>query len=356
MAQSYSLEKFPLCSVIINNFNQRKITERCLERVFRSKYQPFEVIVVDNGSTDDSGEFLRNLAGKESRLKLAMNKENLGPAAGRNQAAAIARGKYLAFLDNDTLPQTDWLIAPIRLMETNPLVGICQSKIVSLDNRRELESVGDFINQWGFLVSRNHLHEIDRGQFDKNARIFNAKSAAMTVRKKAFDLVDGFDPDYFIYVEETDFCWRVQLVGYQVWYVYNSLVRHQFGGTKITSSGDQHRRVRFHGTKNYLTTVFKNVGRENLVSIFLPHLFFWKIFSLFMLIRGKVKSFFYIWGGILWFFSNIFKQWEKRKKIQNQRKINDRRLFASLMKRRGLYYYYSSFRRAVHEGIREAGD
>lgn len=341
----------PLVSVVIANYNGKQFLSRCLETVFNSTYKNIEVIVVDNGSVDNS---LPETKAKfnDTRLKLIALEKNFGPAYARNRGIEIAQGKYIAFLDNDTETEKDWIEKPVQVMEEDEKIGVCQCKLLLLKDPQKLDYVGDYLSQFGFLVQKATANEIDKGQYDSNFEILSAKSAAMIVRKELIDKTGGFDEDYFIYVEETDLCWRGWLAGYKAIFVPESRVYHLFGGSALSlGNAKQNYFAKFHGTKNYITTLLKNLGTFNAIKIIPVHIALWAGLAFWVLIHKKTIDSKNIFKGIFWVFMNLGLILKKRRQIQSIRVVSDRELMPRIMKKQSFNYFYKKATTAQNVGL-----
>lgn len=337
------MKKQPLVSVVIVNYNASKFLLACLNSVFLNRYPNFEVIVVDNGSIDGSVEDVLEAYGNKNNFELIKNKKNLGPSLARNLGVKNAKGKYLAFLDNDTLPQADWLVYLVKAMEENPKIGAVQCKLLLAKNRKHLDYVGDYLSQYGFLVQKCQTEEEDKGQYDSEFEILSAKSAGMGMRKDVFDKIGGFDPDYFIYVEETDLGWRVWLAGYKIIFVPQSVVYHEFGTTTIINPTLQNYSAKFHGTKNYIMTLTKNLETVNLIKILPVHVFLWICIALWLILKKQYKSGLYVFKGIGWDIIHTPAILRKRKKVQDKRVVSDQQIFPIVFKKVAFSYFYQKF-------------
>ncbi|MGC9203262.1 MAG: glycosyltransferase family 2 protein, partial [Thermoproteota archaeon] len=206
----------PMVSVIIINYNGKNYLKNCLEHVLASDYDSFEIIVVDNGSKDGSSELVEQIANRTDRkIILLTNPTNIGLGKAQNQATKLASGKIFAFLDNDTKPDSKWLREAVKLFE-NPRIGAVQCKLLLDGKDGVIDSIGSYLGV-GFLVHRVPPSRVkDTSQFSNVDEIFSTKGAAMLVRKKVFEEIGGFDPDYFLYEEEMDLCWRIWLAGYKI--------------------------------------------------------------------------------------------------------------------------------------------
>lgn len=337
-------------SVVIVTYNGKKYVDQCLGAVFASDYRDTEVIVVDNGSSDGTPSFLREKYGRRGNFRLVALDKNYGPAYARNKGVEKAVGKYLAFLDNDTKPDPDWLSEPVQLMEKDDSIGACQCKLLLMDEPDRIDYVGDYLSQFGFLVQRARYREKDEGQFDEPVEIFSAKSAGMVVRREAFEKAGGFDPDYFIYVEETDLAWRIWLAGYRIVFSPHSVVFHKFGTTAVIMGGRQLFMIRAYGCRNYLTTLLKNLGTQALIKIFPIHFLLWWGMAFFLILKGKVKESCFVVSGIVDFVFHLKSCYRKRVEIQKNRLVSDQDLLPRIMKRRSLSYFLEKWRSSSSGG------
>jgi len=339
--------KNPLVSIIIINYNGYYLLKNCLLSILKNKYSNYEIIIADNGSTDGTLEKIKtDFKNNLSKIKILALKKNFGPAAARNKAFKISKGEIISFLDNDTQVNPNWITNALKLFQTNPKIGVIQSKLLLLDQKNKIDYVGELLGNFGFLKPIASYGEIDKGQYNQNYHILAAKSAGMFITKKAFITAGQFDPDYFIFMEETDLGWRVWLNGYQNIFCLDSIVYHQFSSTKnIVDPDFNNYLVRFHGTKNYIQTLIKNLSSKNLIKILPIHLFLWLSLAIYLLFTGKFKSSKNIFCGIGWNFVNLPKILSKRKTVQKNRTISDKKMFIDqkLMVKTKLSHYIYRF-------------
>lgn len=348
----YSLEKEPFISVVVVNYNAEKYLESCLASVLNCDYSNFEVIVVDNGSKDGSQELVEETSRKNEKVKLIKNETNLGLAIARNQGIKMAKGKYVAFIDNDTRVHPFWLSEATKILELNPKIGACQCKLILDGTDNLVDSIGEYLGQYGFLV---HLvppgEEKDRGQFSHITEILAPKGAGMIVRKDVLNKINGFDDDYFIYVGETDLSWRIWLQGYKVVLIPNSIVYHKFGTSSVVLPEEINYLVKFHGTKNCISTLIKNLGFKNLLKILPVHIVMWLGIALFFLLKRQCKSTKWILQGVFWNFANHRNLMKKRKIVQKQRTVIDKEIFPKIMKKRSFKYFAGKLKRKKKVGL-----
>jgi GT2 family glycosyltransferase len=329
-------------SVIIVNYNGKEYADKCINSVFFSKSNNLEIILVDNGSLDGSIEYLKNkyLSFGNRFIRVSLEK-NYGPALARNKGVERANGKYLCFLDNDTEVEENWANIAITEFEKDDCLGVVQCKLILSKERSKLDYVGEYLGQNGFLVQRAQAGEIDNGQHDEKVKILAAKSAGMFIRHSVFKKINGFDSDYFIYVEETDLGWRSWLAGYETRFISDSIVYHEFGTSTVILGKDKNNyNAKFHGCKNYILTLFKNLDSYNLFKILPLHIALWLGLAWYALIlKWDGKAFWWIHKGVFWNLINLKINLRKRRIIQENRIINDKDLFKIILKKKPFMYF-----------------
>lgn len=334
-----------LFSIVIVNYNGFEYAKACVASILENNYADVEPIVVDNGSTDGSVARLKEAFG--DRVTVVPLQDNIGPSGARNEGVKVARGEFLGFLDNDTEVHPDWILEAKKLFDEKPDAGILQCKLLLIKERDKIDYAGEWMGPNGFLVHVGNAGAPNDGRFEDVVEILAAKSAGMFMRRVAFDAVGGFDPDYFIMVEETDLGWRNWLAGYTAYLAPRSHVYHHFSTSwSILGEVKALRNARFHGTKNYIMTHIKNAGAKFLVWRLPRHVFIWVGFSLFRLLGGNVREFGFIWQGLIWNLVHLPTTLEKRREIQAFRKIDDDALFARVMRQESLFKKVSDYLRS----------
>lgn len=284
----------PLVAIVILNYNGRKYLEKFLPSVMATNYQPLQIVVADNGSTDDSLEFLAN---SYPEITLLKNQLNLGFAGGYNWALQLVDAPYYVLLNSDVEVTPDWVNPVIALMEQNPNIAACQPKLLSYNNSRLFEyagASGGWIDFLGYPFTRGRVFDVceeDNKQYDVAAHIFWASGAAMFVRASVFHEMKGFDPYFFAHQEEIDLCWRMQLKGYELMVCPESVVYHVGAGT-LPRGG---RKV-FLNFRNNLILLCKNLPLRELI---------WKLPVRFFL--DAVSAWKGLLQGDLFFFTAIVK-------------------------------------------------
>jgi riboflavin kinase/FMN adenylyltransferase len=243
-------------AIVILNYNTRKHLETYLPSVVA--YSPgARIILADNGSPDDSIDFVKKQFPSVEILDL---KQNFGFAEGYNQALAQVKADIYVVLNSDVEVTAGWMEPVLNAMRTNPLIGIAQPKIMAWRDKTKYEyagAAGGWIDALGYPFCRGRIFnvlETDTGQYDEPQACFWAAGAAFFIRAELYHDFGGFDGDYFAHNEEIDLCWRVKRAGYGVWCIPQSVVYHLGGGTLEYESP---RKV-FLNFRNSLLTLLKN--------------------------------------------------------------------------------------------------
>jgi len=223
----------PLVSIVIPVWNKVDYTRRCLEKIIENTPGDlFEVVVVDNASTDGTAELLASMEGD---AKVVKNPRNEGFVLACNQGAAASDGKYVLFLNNDTAPQPGWLEALVAEAERDPRVGAVGAKLVYPDGN--LQEAGGIVfsdaSGWNFGKG----DDPERPAYQEPCEVDYCSGAVLLVRKDLFDRLGGFDLRYApAYYEDTDLCFGLRSLGFQVRYCPTSVVIHHEGVTAGTST------------------------------------------------------------------------------------------------------------------------
>lgn len=330
-------------SIVIVNFNGISYLESCIDSILKSKYKNFEIVVVDNGSTDGTKDLFAKKYSNYSQISCLFLDQNYGPSMARNIGVANSNGQYLCFVDNDTIIDKFCLSEGVKTLSSSKYIGACQCKLLLMDDPQKIDYAGDYLTKVGFLKQIFTAGDLAKNVPNKNYEIFAAKSAGMMVKRSAFYLAGGYDNDYFIYMEETDLCWRIWLAGYKIVFSPKSIILHKFGTTNRLFPGFQTYLARFHGPKNYLQTLIKNLSAVELIKILPINIIIWLGVALQQIISFKFMSGIYILLGLLWIPLNIVKVIKKRVLVQKNRKINDLRLFKHVMRSGSFGYFFSKY-------------
>lgn len=221
----------PKVSILITNYNGSVFILPCLESLAEQSFRDFEIIFIDNNSTDDSlikaNEVIKELSFKFPISIITLHK-NLGFTGGNTEGFRSSRAEYIALLNNDTEVDRIWLQEFVNTMDSNPEVGICASKLL-IYGTQTIDSAGD-----GYATT---LKGYKRGEGESSGKyrndefIFGACAGAALYRRKMLDEIGFFDEDFFLIHEDTDLNLRAQLSGWKVKYVPSAVVHHKVRST-----------------------------------------------------------------------------------------------------------------------------
>jgi len=309
-------ESCPSVSIIIVNFNGRELLRQCLITLFNTDYPNYEIVVVDNASTDGSLTEIKESFGSDSRIKVVENSENVGHAEGCNIGARMTKSKYLVFLDSDIeFKAENWLWELVKVMENDYSVGLAQAKIVLAEDKSCLDYVCVAVDGLGTWAA-NYGSKEER--LKENFEIFAASSGCCIIRREVFSQVGGFDADYFIYDDDTDLSLRARLLGYRVLFVPSAVVVHRGGVLRgITSN------TLYHSSKNRLYTALKNYELRNAWWRFSVLAFFTFIVSIGFFAVKKHDEAKATLKGLMNPIRTLPKIWRKRLLFQSKRRVRD---------------------------------
>lgn len=221
-------------SIIIVNYNTWSLTIDCIRSIFDKTHGvSFEVIVVDNASSDASVVNIRN---NFPNISLIESNENLGFGRANNLAALSASGKYLFFLNSDTVLLNDAITILKEYMDSHPLVGICGGNLFDGNmqpNHSHLRLFPSILNDVDMaakrLFSKFLIKNMQFNSSELPIEVAYITGADMMISKDLFERISGFDPDFFLYYEETELSYRVNKLGYKIFNVPSSKIIHYEG-------------------------------------------------------------------------------------------------------------------------------
>lgn len=312
----------PLISISIVVWNGLEDTKECLASLENISYPNKEIIVVDNGSKDQTVAYIRK---KYPKIILLENGRNLGFTGGHNRAIEKVKGKYVLLLNNDTKVTKNFLEPLVTDLEKDTSLAGVQSKTFLTKN--SLDNVGSFLNPIGFLKHFG-FKEKDQKKYQISQPVFSPKAACLLIRRSVVNKIGLFDEDYFAYFEETDWAWRVYLAGYRIIFEPESKIFHKLGRTSTKLS---YTLVNYHSFKNRLRTILKNGSSGTLLSMLPLHLLVINFVAISFLFQGKVRMFLSILKAEGWNILNISGTLKKRAEVQKIRVVSDRELFKFAM-------------------------
>ena len=218
----------PAVSVVIVNWNGERFLCRCLDAVLAQTLPNVEVIVVDNASTDDSLDLVRErYAG---RVRIVALDQNTGYSGGANAGFAVGRGEYFALLNNDAFPEPEWLAEMVRAAGEDDDIGMVACKTISEGDQRVIDTAGQVI--YGDCISRGRGRlERDRGQYDRIEEVIFPSGSACLIRRDLIADIGPMDGRYWMFMEDSDLGLRARLAGWRCVYTPKARVRHLYSAT-----------------------------------------------------------------------------------------------------------------------------
>lgn len=214
-------------AIIIPTWNSLRYLPGCLNAVLRQTYRQYEVVVVDNGSNDGTQEFVTT---HYPWVRVLRSEKNLGFAAGTNLGIRNTHGNYVATLNNDTEVEPGWLEELVRVMDSDPSVGMCASKILFYGQPQVINSAGIAIDRIGIAWDRDGGKR-DDGTNSEPYDVLGPCAGAALYRRAMLDEVGLFDEDFWAYLEDADLAWRAQACGWRCLYVPSARVYHVYSAT-----------------------------------------------------------------------------------------------------------------------------
>lgn len=251
----------PTVSVIIVNWNSGGWLSKTLGGLSQQSVGDFEVIVVDNASTDASVSQAMPML---PHARLLSQTRNLGFAAGNNLAARTATGTWLAFLNPDAIPASDWLEHLLAATVTHPEFTIFGSHQLMAEHPNRLDGIGDVFHVSGLVWRMGHGAD-DAAIPQLPMEIFSPCAAAALYRRDHFLDIGGFDERYFCYLEDVDLGFRMRLLGHRALYVPDAVVHH----AGSVSTGRHSDFTIYHSQRNLVWTFLKNMPLP-LLLLYLP--------------------------------------------------------------------------------------
>lgn len=228
-------------AVVILNWNTEDFLRKFLPGLIRStaKVEGAEVIVADNDSSDDSLAVMKEVFPQIRTIEL---EKNFGFTGGYNKTFEQIDCEYFVLINSDIEVTDNWLEPLVEWMDTHPDCGACAPKLHSWHEKEKFEyagAAGGYVDKFGYPFCRGRVLkklEIDRGQYDTPSDVFWATGACLMVRSSVYRKLGGLDERFFAHMEEIDLCWRMQLEGWKVTVVPQSVVYHVGGGTLPATS------------------------------------------------------------------------------------------------------------------------
>ncbi|MCP4666489.1 MAG: glycosyltransferase family 2 protein, partial [Deltaproteobacteria bacterium] len=213
-------------AVLVLNRDGAHFLHNCLQSLLKNAYPPFDIYLIDNGSKDASVHLTRT---HYPMVGIIENQSNLGFAGAYDRVIRRLDYHYVVLLNNDTITDEKWLEGLFNMAERDRRIAACGSKILMMRDRNIIDHAGGMFTMIGSGLDMGKWSK-DRGEYEKTRDVAFGCGCSLLIRRQTYLDVGGFDPDYVIYHEDVDLCWRMRLFGYSVMYVPHSVVYHLGGG------------------------------------------------------------------------------------------------------------------------------
>ena len=305
-----SLGANPVASIVLANWNQSGLLVSCLKSISRLRYKEFEVVVVDNGSVDDSIEMVRRHFPDTKVIELD---NNTGFAHATNIGIRQSNSDYVVTLNNDIEVDDRWLGELIAALESEPDIGFCASKQLIMQDAQLADACGDFYTIEGIAGKIGHKQAA--GNYSDRREVFGGSAGSAIYRREMLEQIGLFDEDFFITHEDTDLSFRAQLQGNKCQYVPSAIVYHQVSA----SLGEDSDRHIYYGHRNIEFVYWKNMPTPLLLWYLPVHLLTVGLFFMLYIRRGKARPFMRAKIDALRMLPRML---QKRRKIQRSRRVS----------------------------------
>lgn len=300
----------PEVSIIVVNWNGAAFLPRCLEAITAQTHQDYEIIVIDNASQDGSAD---GLLACWPGVRFVRLEANTGFAVANNLGARLARGQWLALVNNDAFPYPDWLENLIRAAKEHPQFSFFASRLIKAGDNNLMDGTGDVYHVSGLAWHRDHNRSSIQAHYSTE-EVFSACAAAALYDREAFLEVGGFDEKYFSHHEDVDLGFRLRLRGYRCLYVPEAIVEH----VGSASFGEESDLTIYQVHRNLVWAYFSDMP-GSLVWRYLPaHIMANIIFLVYYTLRGQGRA---IWKAKLDAMRGLPSVFRKRKLVQSARNV-----------------------------------
>lgn len=320
-------------SINLVTWNGKKYLPYCLDSIAKQTFHDFSLFILDNGSTDGTVEYLRNSLLPVSNCRLEFNEENIGFAAGQNQALRETESDYVLMLNQDIILEPNFLEEIIKFLDGHGEVAALTGKLLYWDFTNNQKT--DLIDSAGIKIFKNHraielgAGELDLEEWSVPREVFGVSGAASVYRRSALNGVaineEVFDEDFFSYKEDLDLSYRLRLAGFKAWFLPAARAYHDRtarSAAKTDSAAAKTRKnksafVNYHSYKNHLFFLIKDVPAG--VWWRYGYRIKWYEFKKFIyLLIFETKTL----GGLGEFLKKFPAMWKKRKWIIKNKKVD----------------------------------
>src|ERR1700722_20325446 len=334
-------QKKPFVSIVIPCYNAKDFIKGCLKSVLKTTYPNFELILVDDFSKDGTDEYLLKTYKNNRKISIVRNKKNSGPSVTRNHGVLLARGELIAFVETDMEVDPGWLEPLVEAMQNDEKLGAVQSKILDINKRNLIQSMGVKFNPHTFWVISP-----DSGKNKKSipqTLEMGIGSVGSLVRRSVIKKIGCYDEKLVHNIDDLDFGWRIWLAGYNIRTIPESITYHwtaKPSSLREKTTPSLASELHFHKGPRIL---IKNYEVQNVIR-YLPWLFFAYFIRIIKnLFAGNTTPLRGFLKSLVWEVSSFPDTLKERKRIQKLRKRTDKEMFEKLAIPGNFFHFYFSY-------------
>ena len=311
--------------IVVLNWNGIDDTEKCIDSLLAQTYKDFEILIVDNASSDDSLPRLEKIEqSNPDKINLLKNSKNLGFAGGVNSGIRYAIKENfdaVALFNNDAIADKNWLSNLVKILETHPESAIATGLLLHADGKT-IDSTGDFYSTWGIGFPRSRDTATENAP--ESGEVFSGSGGASLYKTSLFKGIGLFDESFFAYYEDTDISFRAQLAGHKIYYTKDAIAYHKQGATSSKIPGF----TVYQTFKNLPLLFWKNVPTKLLLKVGARFALLYTLIFLnavkkgsgWPAFKGVLANIYYFWTSALW----------KRLKIQRNKQVSAKYIWSIL--------------------------
>lgn len=289
----------PFVVVVTLNYNGSSFLQECIDSILDSDYSNFKVIVVDNGSKDNSLELLERLYGSNDKVIILKNNKNLGYSEGMNIGLGYGFNKigasYCLIMNNDTLLDKQAISALVEVAQKDEKIGFVTGKVYYADKPNIFQTIGKFSEAGLLNIRYRGKGEIDKGQYDKDCELDFCDDIFWLVSKELYQKTGGYDPEFFLEAEDFDWQLRAKKAGFKIMFAHKAKIWHK---VSMVLGKDSPQKA-YYDARNPLIAVMKNCEPDivknylqtRIYKIYLPAI-------LKTALKGKIQKALYMFAGI----------------------------------------------------------
>ncbi len=329
----------PLVSIVILNYNGADLLPGCLDSLQELTYPHYELIVVENASTDNSMEVLS----RYPSVKVVRTLHNLGSSGGYNLGFEHSQGELVLIMNNDIIANGEFVSVLSQYLMEHPEVGVVQAKMVLPRCNGALEVCGSFFTRFGFPYQYGY-YKPDGPKYQRSQAIFCCKGACMMFRREVVAKAGGyfFNPDFYCYYDESDFCHRAWLAGYETHFVASPPIQHLAG---VTIAREEKAGFSLHYyLRNMIFSLTTTLEGRWLARIMPLYFGLFLVSMVAAALAGRRATASGHWNALVYNLRNLRKIRQQRRRIQALRTKSDREIFSKALRNPRLEYFFKTFR------------